>query len=497
MPCETAEPVLCVRDLTISLPGAVPAPVRGVDLDIAAGEAHALVGESGAGKTLTARAVLGMLPHGAEVSGGIRFAGREIGQALGRSARRGLWGREIGFVPQDALSVLSPVHPVGDQLAASVRSLRGFGRKEARAAAVAALDAVGIPDAARRARAHPHEFSGGMRQRAVIAMATLHRPRLLVADEPTTALDPCVQEQVLDVLTEQRAAAGAALLLITHDLSLVERYADRVTVLRDGRVQESGPAASVLAAPSAPYTGELVAAVRRRPRDPMPDGGEPVLSVRDLRVVYPGRRRGDAPVVAVDGISFDVGRGETVALVGPSGAGKSSTAEAVLRLRPAASGSVRFAGRELLGLGERELRALRPRIQPVFQDASGSLSPRQRVRDAVAEPLRVQGRWDAARGPARVDELLRQVGLDPALGGRRPGELSGGQCQRVGIARALAGDPEVLVLDEPVSGLDPTVRSGVLDLLACLQRELGLGYLFVCHDMDVVASFAHRVVRMC
>ncbi|MEV5612179.1 ABC transporter ATP-binding protein [Streptomyces sp. NPDC052225] len=492
MPSDAVEPLLSVRELTITLPGDGVEPVRGLDLDIAAGEAHALVGESGAGKSMTARAVLGMLPHGARVGGSVRFGGRDIG----RGAMRELWGREIGFVPQDALSVLSPVHSVGAQLAASVRSVRRVSKKEAQAVAVAALEAVGIPDAARRARAHPHEFSGGMRQRAVIAMATLHRPRLLVADEPTSALDPDVQEQVLDVLAEQRAAAGVALLLITHDLPLVERYADRVTVLREGRVRESGPAAAVLTAPSSSYTKELVAAVRREPREPVGGlPGEPVLSVRDLRVEYPGRRRGEGPLVAVDGVSFDVARGETVALVGPSGSGKSSTVEAVLRLRPAASGSVRFGGRELLGLGEREMRGLRPRIQPVFQDPFGSLSPRQRVRDAVAEPLRVRGRWGAG-GPARVDALLRQVGLDPALGGRRPGELSGGQCQRVGIARALAGEPEVLLLDEPVSGLDPTVRAGVLDLLASLQRELGLGYVFICHDMGVVESFAHRVVTM-
>ncbi|WP_245790724.1 ATP-binding cassette domain-containing protein [Streptomyces monashensis] len=487
---EAAEPLLSIRDLTITLPGGRAAPVRDVSLDVGAGEAHALVGESGAGKTLTARAVLGMLPFGARVTGGVRFAGRDIGPGTHRE----LWGRDLGFVPQDTLSVLSPVHSVGDQLAASLRSLGGLGRREARAAAVAALDRVGIPDAARRVRAYPHEFSGGMRQRAVIALATLHRPRLLVADEPTTALDPLVQDQILALLAEQRAASGAALLLITHDLPLVSRWADRVTVLHAGVVQETGPAPRVLTEPQAAYTRRLVTATRRGPR-PTPSEADPdlLLSVRDLTVHHLGRRRGEAPVTAVDKVSFDVARGETLALVGPSGSGKSSTAEAVLRLRPAASGSVLFRGRELLGLDEAEMRALRPRIQPVFQDPYGSLSPRRRVRDAIAEPLRVQGRWDDRSGPERVGELLRQVGLDPTLGARRPHELSGGQCQRVGIARALASEPEVLILDEPVSALDPTVRAGVLDLLESLQHDLGLGYLFICHDMDVVASFAHRV----
>lgn len=488
-PPELPEPLLSVRGLTITAPGSRTPPVRDVCLDIGVGETHALVGESGAGKTLTARAVLGMLPYGAELSGTVRFAGRDIEPG----GQRRLWGHAIGYVPQDALSVLSPVHPVGDQLTASLRSLGSLSRRQARACAVAALDRVGIPDAPRRARAYPHEFSGGMRQRAVIALATLHRPRLLVADEPTTALDPLVQDQILHLLAEQRAASEAALLLITHDLPLVSRWADRITVLHGGAVQETGPVPRVLTEPKAAYTRRLLDATRHGHRPPPEGTDEPLLSVRDLTVSYPGRRRGEAPVTAVDKVSFDVARGETLALIGASGSGKSSTAEAVLRLRPATSGSVRFAGRDLLELDDTQMRALRPHIQPVFQDPYGSLSPRQRIRDAIAEPLRVQGRWNDTNGPDRVDELLRQVGLDPALGTRRPHELSGGQCQRIGIARALASEPEVLILDEPVSGLDPTVRAGVLDLLESLQRKLGLGYLFICHDMDVVTSFAHRV----
>ncbi|MGX1676135.1 ATP-binding cassette domain-containing protein [Streptomyces sp. NPDC055400] len=475
--------------MTITLPSGAGTPVRDVSLEVRSGEAHALVGESGAGKTLTARAALGMLPHAAQVTGSVRFAGRDIEPG----GQQELWGHEVGFVPQDSLSVLSPMHPVGDQLTASLRSLGGLSKKGAWAAAVAALDRVGIADAARRARAYPHEFSGGMRQRAVIALATLYRPRLLVADEPTTALDPLVREQILGLLAEQRATSGAALLLITHDLSLVSRWAHRVTVLHGGTVQETGPVHRVLTEPRAEHTRRLVDATRRRQR-PTPDKDpDLLLTVRDLTVRYPGRRRGEAAVTAVDKVSFDVARGETLALIGASGSGKSSVAEAVLRLRPAASGSVRFAGRDLLALGDAEMRALRPRIQPVFQDPYGSLSPRKRIRDALAEPLHVQGRWDDVSGPGRVAALLRQVGLDPELGTRRPHELSGGQCQRVGIARALASDPEVLILDEPVSGLDPTVQAGVLDLLESLQQKLGLGYLFICHDMDVVASVAHRV----
>ncbi|MFC7303876.1 nickel ABC transporter ATP-binding protein NikE [Streptomyces monticola] len=497
-----------MRDLCITL----PAPrgrqggtaVRGVEFALPPGRVHALVGESGAGKSLTARALLGLLPHGAVASGSARLDGTEL-LGAGRRVRSRLWGRAIGYVPQDSLSVLSPVHTVGDQLAASLRSVAGLGRRTAWEGAVAALERVGIADAARRARSHPHEFSGGMRQRAVIALATLHRPSLLVADEPTTALDPLVQEQVLSLLAEQRAVSGAALLLITHDLPLVARHADTVTVLHAGRAHECGPVADVLRAPESAHTAALLAAARghRRPSaSPLPSqspspspstASEPLLRVRDVTVRHRPRRRGEEPVRAVDRASFEVAPGETLALIGASGSGKTSLAEAVLRLREPAAGSVEFAGQELTGLGGAALRRVRPLLQPVFQDPFGSLSPRQRIRDAVAEPLRAQGRWDAAGGPARVTRLLEQVGLDDSYGDRRPHELSGGQCQRAGIARALACEPRLIVLDEAVSGLDPTIRAGILGLLTDLQRELGLAYLFITHDMALVRGFAHRV----
>ncbi|MGC0355321.1 ABC-type glutathione transport system ATPase component [Streptomyces sp. SAI-124] len=519
-----SEVLLSVRDLRIGFHGVEA--VRGVSFDVRAREVFALVGESGAGKSLTARALLGMLPREATATGTVV------------PDLSGARGRRIALVPQDALSALSPVHPVGAQLAAAVRSVRRVGRREAHALAVAALDRVGIADAARRARAHPHEFSGGMRQRVVVAMATINEPDILVADEPTTALDTDHRELVLGLLTEQRESRGTALVLVTHDMDAVRRHAHRVLVMYAGRAVESGPAREVLAHPRAPYTAGLLASLpqqarrrrlvalpgsppapdalpprlRLRPTLPAGDGrvpptgtaatavgrpagrlplrgddmSTPLLDVRDLVVRY-------GTATAVDHVSFTLSRGETLALDGPSGCGKSSTVHAVLQLRRPASGEVRFEGRELTTLTDRALRPLRPRMQPVFQDPYGSLNPRHRIRDAVAEPLRIKGRRPTG---AQIAELLDRVGLDPSYGDRRPHELSGGQCQRVGIARALACEPRLLVLDEPVSALDPSVRAGILNLLADLQDELGLGYLFVCHDRAVVRHVADRVLEM-
>ncbi|GAB4003910.1 ABC transporter ATP-binding protein [Glycomyces albus] len=449
-----SEPVLSVRDLRVAVQGFEA--VRGVSFAVSPGEVVALVGGSGAGKSLTAKAVLGLLPHRSETGGSVRVAD----------------GSGLGYVPQEALTVLSPVHRVGDQIAAAIASVRGLGRAEARRAAVSALEEVGVPEPERRSRDFPHQFSGGMRQRAVIAMATVGAPGLIVADEPTAALDAGTQRRIMDLLKERCDRTGAAMLLITHDPGVVGEYADRVLTMSDGRLVETrAPRAAVA-----------------RPRRIL-GGAEPVLEVEDLVVAYGSHR-------AVDGVSFSVRAGETLAMVGASGSGKSSTASAVLQLRRPESGSVRFEGRELTGLGERELRRVRPRIQPVLQDPYGSLSPRLTAGRAVAEPLRVRGRWDGRTGPARVAELLELVGLETELGRRYPHELSGGQCQRVNIARALAGDPGLLVLDEPTSALDADLRDGVIELLVDLQDRLGLAYLFICHDPRLVESFAHRVAVM-
>jgi ABC-type glutathione transport system ATPase component len=487
-PAREGGPVLEVAGLRVALPGAVA--VDGAAFDVGPGETVAIVGASGAGKSLTAKAVLGLLPHTARASGSVRVAGREVVGA-DRAELRRLRGRSLGYVPQDALTVLSPVHRVGDQIAAAIRSVQGFGRAAAREAAVAALDAVGLPDPAARARDLPHQLSGGMRQRAVIALATANAPGLIVADEPTTALDVRTGRRVLDLLRDRCAETGAGLLLITHDLAVVDRYADRVLTMAAGRLSAGAP-------PRRPAA---------RPRTPVADP-VPLLEVEDLAVAYRAspamsgrialRRKGSESHLhrAVDGVSFTVAAGETLALVGPSGSGKSSTAAAVLRLIEPSAGTVRFEGTDLTGLDERGLRALRPRFQPVLQDPYGSLSPRSTAGRAVAEPLRVQRRWDPVAGPARVRGLFALTGLDPELAHRYPHELSGGQCQRVNIARALASEPRLLVLDEPTSALDAPLRREVFALLTRLQEQLGLGYLFICHDLEAVRGFAHRVAVM-
>ncbi|MEU5153655.1 ABC transporter ATP-binding protein [Glycomyces sp. NPDC021274] len=480
-----SEPLLDVRDLRVAI-GRTEA-VRGISFSIDPGEIVALVGASGAGKSLTAKAILGLLPASAHASGSAVLDGTEV-LGASQAVLGGLRGRTLAYVPQDALTVLSPVHRVGDQIAGAIASVRGIGRDAARRAAVDALDAVGIPDPAARARDYPHQFSGGMRQRAVIALATAASPKLIVADEPTTALDVRTRTQILDLLRDRCAATGTGMLVITHDLAVVDEYADRVLAIEEGRLLADANRERPVVAPRAPL------------QDPAA-----LLEVRDLTVEYhmshvplhhrigKGRRQGQR---AVDGVSFDIAAGETLALIGPSGSGKSSTGAAVLRLLRPASGTVRFEGRDLTGMAERDLRAFRPRFQPVLQDPYGSLSPRLSAAEAVAEPLRVQRRWDPASGPAKVRELFALTGLGEELADRRPHELSGGQCQRVNIARALASDPRLLVLDEPTSALDAPLRREVFDLLIGLQERLGVSYLFICHDLEAVRGFAHRVAVM-
>jgi peptide/nickel transport system ATP-binding protein len=567
-------PILEVRDLHVAI-GRTEA-VRGLSFTIAPGETVALVGASGAGKSLTAKAILGLLPAAARTSGSAVVEGTEI-LGAGRAVLGALRGRALAYVPQDALTVLSPVHRVGDQIAGAIASVRGIGMKAARRAAVDALDAVGIPDAAARARDFPHQFSGGMRQRAVIALATAASPRLIVADEPTTALDARTRTQILDLLRDRCAAMGAGMLVITHDRAVVDEYADLVLAIAEGRLLTDAPAPPQVVAPRAPLgdappllevrdltveyhmshvplhlrpgvgrprrgagskrggdSGEadsrtryghgrmrsagddIEAAQGGVQREAAALAGEPEQDGPHLREVSGAGRKGllqsrsgsgaarswragwsgRSGQRAVDGVTFDIAAGETLALVGPSGSGKSTTASAVLRLLRPAGGTVRFEGADLTAMSDRELRALRPRFQPVLQDPYGSLSPRLSAGEAVAEPLRVQRRWDPATGPARVRELFALTGLDAELADRRPHELSGGQCQRVNIARALASEPRLLVLDEPTSALDAPLRREVFELLIGLQERLGLSYLFICHDLDAVRGFAHRVAVM-
>ncbi len=571
--------LLEVADLAVSFPteeGRVDA-VRGVDFTVADGEVLGIVGESGSGKSVASLAIMGLLPEHARVTGSIRLHGRELLGMDDRALSR-LRGRSVSMVFQDPLSALTPVYRVGDQIA---EALLAHGtattRKAARARAVELLDLVGIPDAAVRANAFPHEFSGGMRQRVVIAIAIANDPALIICDEPTTALDVTVQAQILELLRTARDLTGAGVVLITHDMGIAATLADRIQVMYAGRIVESGSAAQVFDGPRMPYTVGLLGSIPRmdapprtqlipiagapptmhalpsgcpfRPRCPLAiadcaaaepalvelepghsaacirteeftaaaqfaayadevsdvdaeasGAGAIVVAVRDLVKTYPitkglvfKRRQGE--VRAVDGISFQMRAGRTLALVGESGSGKSTTLTQIMDLVVPQSGSIELFGDDVATLTPAQRRTIRRRMQIVFQDPAASLDPRQPVFDAVAEPLRIDGR-SRAEIAARVPELLELVGLRAAHAERFPGDFSGGQKQRICIARALALEPELLVLDEPVSALDVSIQAGILNLLRELQAARGLTYLFVSHDLSVVRNMAHDIAVM-
>ncbi|SNR81961.1 dipeptide ABC transporter ATP-binding protein [Blastococcus mobilis] len=499
----TGPPLLSVRDLVVDFatPEGPVRAVEGVDLDVGAGETVGLVGESGSGKTVTVLAAVGLLPPPPRctVSGRVLFAGRDV-RRMDRRELRSLRGREIGMVFQDPLTSLHPSFRVVDQVAEALRvhdpRLPGAG---ARRRAVELLEQVGVPHPGRRLGDYPHQWSGGMRQRAMIAMAIANAPRLLIADEPTTALDVTVQAQILDVLQRSRDEVGAATVLITHDLGVVAELADRVVVLRNGRKVEEAGVTEIFTAPRDTYTRTLVTTLPRldRPVQPRPRPPEPrgeVLEVEDLVVHHP--RPGRGVVHAVNGVSLTLAVGETLGLVGESGCGKSTLARTLLRLVEPTSGRVLFKGQDLTAARGRRLRALRRSLALVFQDPYASLNPRMTAGETIAQPLRAAGRYRAAGGAGRVAELLDLVGLAPAAAGRLPAEFSGGQRQRIGIARALALDPEVLVLDEPVSNLDVSIRAQVVALLDRLQRELGLAYLFIAHDLALVRQISDRIAVM-
>jgi oligopeptide/dipeptide ABC transporter ATP-binding protein len=606
------EAVLEVTDLRVSFPGEKGRrleAVRGLSYQVRRGETLAIVGESGSGKSVSSLAAIGLLPTNAKVTGSVRFGGREL-LSLGDKQMSRIRGAGISMVFQDPLSALTPVYRVGEAIAAAIRVHQQVSSQVATRRAVELLELVGIPDPVRRAQAFPHEFSGGMRQRVMIAMAIANDPDVIIADEPTTALDVTVQAQILEVLATAKKATGAAIVLITHDLGVVAGFADRATVMYAGRPVETASVEELFAAPRMPYTAGLLGSLPRldagrgarlraipgsppsllelgtgcpfaarcafvvdvcRTSEPelvevargraaachrsgegldLMAGGEqelaagaadvpearqstesageelaahepvaelgvimpvvdaepaadtlpPVLTVRDLIKHHPLTkgsviRRRIGTVRAVDGVSLDIPAGTTLALVGESGSGKTTTVMEILRLRAPQAGSISVLGQDLDALNRgrdvrRRAKEVRAGIAAVFQDPLASLDPRLPVGDLLAEPLRTHGHGKIA---ARVRELLRMVGLEPSHANRFPREFSGGQRQRVAIARALALEPRLVVLDEPVSALDVSVRAGILNLLADLQRELGLAYLFVSHDLAVVRHVADRV----
>ena len=500
---HTAPPVLSIRDLSVSFrTGGVEVPaVRGVSLDVAAGQTVAVVGESGSGKSTTAAAVNRLLPPGGRVTGGrILFEGRDLAE-LSEREMVAVRGAGIGLVPQDPMTNLNPLMRIGDQIAeALVVHGRATG-KAARARVVELLELVGIPEPARRADQYPHEFSGGMRQRALIAMGLACRPRLLIADEPTSALDVTVQRRILDQLDALTEEMGTSVVLITHDLGLAAERADTVAVMYRGEIVEYGEAARILAAPGHEYTRRLLDAAPSLSSTSLVKAAGPtaeprdLVEVRELTKEFPVRGgRGAADrFTAVDRVGFTIPRGQTVSIVGESGSGKSTTANLLLGLERPTSGQVLFEGTDVAGLGRRELFAFRRRVQPVFQNPYASLDPRYTVARSIAEPLRVHRIGTARERERRVAELLDQVALPADMADRLPHELSGGQRQRVAIARALALSPDLVVLDEAVSALDVLVQAQILELLAELQRELGLSYLFISHDLAVVRMISHQV----
>ncbi|MEM7048209.1 MAG: ABC transporter ATP-binding protein [Acidobacteriota bacterium] len=486
-------PVLTTTDLRVTTRRG-EALVRGVDLRVAAGEMVGLVGESGSGKTLTALAVAGLLPHRElRSTGEIRLGGEAI-HGLPPGPRRRLLGRRIGMVFQEPMAAFNPSFTIGFQVGEVLRLHHGLGKAEARRETRRLLDRMAIPQAEGRLRSYPHELSGGQLQRVALAMALAGRPEMLLADEPTTALDVTLQAQILDLLEELRHDLDLGILFITHDLAVVANRCSRAIVLRHGEVIESGPVADVLQNPEHPYTGELIAAYPRlepRATSASLQGAEIVAEARDLHHTY--RLPGGAEVKALDGIDLRLAAGSTQALVGESGSGKSTLARALVGLLRPDSGAVHFGGEDLRTWSGAELRRRRRQFQLVFQDPGGSLSPRVRVGKLLAEPLEIH-RLEASA--ERIAELLREVGLEPKLARRYPHQLSGGQRQRLAIARALACGPRLVVADEPVSGLDMSLRRQVLDLLAELQRTRGMTLVLVSHDLAMVARAADRVAVM-
>ncbi|MGY4352978.1 peptide/nickel transport system ATP-binding protein [Bradyrhizobium sp. GM7.3] len=514
------DPALKVSNLNVSfrVNGRWCDAVKNFSLDVGFRETVAIVRESGSGKSVTALSALGVLPPNSRVSGSIRLRGREL-LGLTEEELRTMRGNTMAMIFQEPMTSLNPVLKVGLQVAEALRYHRGLAWGAAKDAAIKLLEQVRIPNARQRAEDYPHKLSGGMRQRIMIAMALACRPSLLIADEPTTALDVTVQAQILGLMRQLQAEVGMGLLFITHDMGVVAEIADRVVVMWRGEKVEEGPVAEIFRAPKHPYTRSLLAAVPclgdmkngegprlfARPSTETAASSsmaasQPVLQVNGLTTRFDQRRgllnRVVGRVHAVEGVSFDLASSETLALVGESGCGKSTTGRSILRLVEPIAGSVKFDGEDVLQLDAANLRRVRQKIQMVFQDPFSSLDPRQMVGDAIAEPLRVHGIARGSEADDRVVALLRRVGLSPEARLRYPHEFSGGQRQRLCIARALALEPRVIIADEAVSALDVMIKAQVIDLMLELQGELGLSYLFISHDMAIVERVSHRVAVM-
>jgi len=494
-----AENLIEVRDLAVEFVtlDRTQRVVEGVSFDIRKGETLALVGESGSGKSVTAHSILRLLPYplARHPAGEIRYAGEDLLKANEKRMRQ-IRGNRIAMVFQEPMTSLNPLHTVGTQINEVLQIHKGLRGKAASARTLELLELVGIPEPAKRIRAYPHELSGGQRQRVVIAMALANEPELLIADEPTTALDVTVQLKILELLKELQARLGMSLLLISHDLNLVRRIAHRVCVMQRGRVVEQASCEELFRNPQHPYTQELLAA--EPSGDPAPaEPAPPLLEVKDLRVWFPIKkgllRRTVDHIKAVDGVTFSLPKGQTLGIVGESGSGKSTLGLAILRLL-SSRGEIRFQNQALENMSQRALRPLRRQMQVVFQDPFGSLSPRMSVGQIVGEGLDIHGMGNAEEQAQAIIDALVEVGLDPESRHRYPHEFSGGQRQRIAIARALVLKPELILLDEPTSALDRTVQRQVVELLRSLQAKYNLTYLFISHDLAVVRALSHQMM---
>ena len=496
--------VLQIQDLNVafSQDGRQVDAVRGVSFEVARGEVVALVGESGSGKSVTAMSSVALLGANAKVTGSIRYNGQQMVGAS-RDLLQQVRGNEISFIFQEPMTSLNPLHTIEKQLRESIelhqdprQSLTGA---EIEARIIALLERVGLPDPASRLGAYPHQLSGGQRQRVMIAMALANGPELLIADEPTTALDVTIQAQILDLLMLLKQQDGMGMLFITHDLGIVRQIADRVCVMQDGKIVETGPTKDIFKAPQHPYTQKLLNAHSVGAPQPFDPSASVIAQATNAKIWFPIQRgvlkRTIGHVKAVNDVSLTLRAGETIGIVGESGSGKSTLAMAIMRLI-SFEGKIAFDGRDIGALKTRDLRALRKDMQIVFQDHYGSLSPRMTCAQIIAEGLGVHGTPSGRSQEDLVEEILQEVGLDPEMQHRYPHEFSGGQRQRIAIARAMVMRPKLVVLDEPTSALDMTVQVQIVDLLRNLQKAHGLAYLFISHDLRVVRAMSHTVIVM-
>lgn len=492
--------ILEVKDLRVGFrqDGQLFEAVKGVSFSLDRGETVALVGESGSGKSVTALSTVAMLGESASVSGSVTYDGQEMVSADEKLLQK-VRGNDISFIFQEPMTSLNPLHTLEKQLGESLALHQGIVGDEARSRIVDLLVKVGIRDPEERLKSYPHQLSGGQRQRVMIAMALANKPDILIADEPTTALDVTIQAQILELLADLKKSEGMGLLFITHDLGIVRQIADRVCVMKDGEIVEAGPVSEIFANPQHDYTKTLLSARAAGAPDPVSDNADVVAQTDELRIWFPIQRgllrRTVGHIKAVNSASVTVRAGETLGIVGESGSGKTTLALAIMRLI-GSEGPIRFQGNDIRNLKTRELRALRKDMQIVFQDPFGSLSPRMTCEQIIAEGLGVHGKPDGRDTRVLVGEVMEEVGLDPATMDRYPHEFSGGQRQRIAIARAMILRPKLLVLDEPTSALDMTVQVQIVDLLRDLQKKYDLAYLFISHDLDVVRAMSHKIMVM-